>query len=72
MTYKRGYQPSCLRGFTFKTGATPFFSVLISDRFHFKIHSSVPGGVIEAGNKDGFFGSLPGSNFYVQRIVAIF
>jgi hypothetical protein len=61
------------QGVTFSTGATPsFFSVLISDRFHFRERSSVPGGDIEADSDDEFFGSLPGRNFYLLRIAAIF
>jgi hypothetical protein len=46
--------------------------VLISDRFQFGEHSSVPGGVIEADSEGEFFGSLPGRNFYLLRIAALF
>jgi hypothetical protein len=48
------------------------FSDLISDRFQFREHSSVSGGVIEADSEDEFVGSLSGRNFYLLRIAAIF
>jgi hypothetical protein len=46
--------------------------VLISDRFQFGEHSSVPGGVFEADSEGEFFGFLPGRNFYLLRIAALF